>query len=89
MKKGQQMSTQKSILIRTAKVVLPLALMVVAWQAGVLWSQDSKPTPASAEGTQLPKPDPAFKGKIGETFKDSKQDFPQPVQAPQALPMSS
>ncbi|MGE0759091.1 MAG: sulfatase-like hydrolase/transferase [Pirellulaceae bacterium] len=27
-----------------------------------------------------------FKGKIGETFKESKQDFPQPLQAPQGAP---
>lgn len=50
------MSTGESVLIRTAKVILPLALMVVAWQAGVLWSQDSK------------------------------QDFPQPVKAPEGAP---
>ena len=41
---------------------------------------------APADGTQLPKPDPAFKGKIGETYKDSTPDYPQPVKAPEGQP---
>ncbi len=34
----------------------------------------------------LPKPEPAFKGTIGETYKDSKPDFPKPLQAPKGAP---
>jgi arylsulfatase A-like enzyme len=34
----------------------------------------------------LPIPDPVFKGTIGTTFKDSKEDFPQPVHAPKGAP---
>jgi arylsulfatase len=34
----------------------------------------------------LPLPDPAFKGKIGKTFADSKEDFPQSVRAPKGAP---
>jgi arylsulfatase A-like enzyme len=34
----------------------------------------------------LPIPRPTFKGQIGLTFKDSKPDFPKPVQAPQGAP---
>jgi hypothetical protein len=30
------MSARKAVLIRTARVVVPLALMVVGWQVGVL-----------------------------------------------------
>ena len=48
----------------------------------LLAGQKTKPQPASAEGTQLPIPDPAFKGRIGETFADSETDFPQPMHAP-------
>jgi len=43
---------------------------------------------ASAAGAQevLPKPDPAFKGTIGKTYKESKPDFPKPLQAPGGAP---
>ena len=34
----------------------------------------------------LPKPEPAFKGTIGKTYKDSKADFPKPLQAPAGAP---
>jgi arylsulfatase A-like enzyme len=36
--------------------------------------------------TVLPIPDPAFKGKIGKTYKDSTPDYPQPVTAPEGAP---
>src|SRR4051812_38842507 len=39
-----------------------------------------------ARAQQLPKPDPVFSGKIGETFKDSTADFPRPVKAPRGTP---
>jgi arylsulfatase len=43
---------------------------------------------ASTGGAQevLPRPDPPFKGKIGKTFADSQQDFPQPISAPKGAP---
>ena len=34
----------------------------------------------------LPRPDQPFKGKIGKTFADSQQDFPQPISAPKDAP---
>lgn len=34
----------------------------------------------------LPRPDLPFKGKIGKTFADSQQDFPQPIQASKGAP---
>jgi arylsulfatase len=40
----------------------------------------------AAERDTLPIPDPDFKGKIGKTFADSKQDFPQPIPAPKGAP---
>jgi len=49
-------------------------------------AQDTKVQPAPAGTTQLPKPDPGFKGKIGETYKDSTPDYPQPVKAPKGAP---
>jgi arylsulfatase len=35
---------------------------------------------------QLPKPDPAFEGKIGETYKDSTPSYPRPVKAREGSP---
>ena len=40
---------------------------------------------ASAQGT-LPRPDPAFEGKIGRTFAESTVDFPKEVRAPKGAP---
>jgi arylsulfatase A-like enzyme len=42
--------------------------------------------PVASVGTQLPMPDPAFKGTIRETYKDSTPDYPQPVKAPKGAP---
>ncbi|MFZ5833186.1 MAG: arylsulfatase [Planctomycetota bacterium] len=49
-------------------------------------AQEGEARSATAEGTQLPKPDPKFKGKIGETYKESTPSYPQPVKAPQNAP---
>jgi arylsulfatase A-like enzyme len=38
------------------------------------------------DGSVLPIPAPPFEGKIGKTFEDSKQDYPQPVQPPKGAP---
>lgn len=44
-------------------------------------------TASSSYGqTQLPQPDPAFKGRIGETYKDSTPSFPMPVKAAKGSP---
>jgi len=67
------------------EVILLAGLSAQGW-LGTLLAQDSKSPPATVEGTQLPKPAPPFRGIIGKTFKDSKQDFPQPVQASQGAP---
>ena len=42
----------------------------------------------STAGAQevLPKPAPPFKGIIGKTYKESKPDFPKPIQAPEGAP---
>jgi arylsulfatase len=41
---------------------------------------------ADDPGRILPIPAPAFNGKIGETFKTSTPDFPEPVKAPAGAP---
>jgi arylsulfatase A-like enzyme len=56
-----------------------MSLMVLAlaigFGAGDVFAQDV-----------LPKPEPAFNGTIGKTYKDSKPDFPKPLQAPAGAP---
>ena len=47
---------------------------------------DESRSAVQADGTQLPKPDPAFKGKIGETYKDSTPSYPLPVKAAEGQP---
>lgn len=40
----------------------------------------------SPDRSALPIPDPAFGGKVGETFEDSTPDYPQPLSAPEGAP---
>jgi arylsulfatase len=42
-------------------------------------------SPANAQ-EKLPQPDPAFKGKIGESYKDSTPSYPRPVKAAKGSP---
>jgi arylsulfatase len=42
--------------------------------------------PAVLGQLQLPQADPAFKGKIGETYKDSQPDYPRSIRASQGSP---
>ena len=45
------------------------------------------PAPAAvADRSEIPRPSPPFKGTIGKTFEESKQDFPQPFKAPKGAP---
>ncbi|RGP54431.1 arylsulfatase [Pseudomonas abyssi] len=44
------------------------------------------PVMAAADGSVLPLPAEPFSGVIGETFEDSKQDYPQPVKPPEGAP---
>jgi arylsulfatase len=59
-----------------SRAVVSCAALVLLLSAGV---------PATAQEA-LPRPEPAFKGKIGRTTKDSKPDFPKGVQAPKGAP---
>ncbi len=72
-----------------------MAMMVVAGMFACLagagrlsdpFAQDKAANPPQADGSQLPRPDPEFKGKIGATYKDSTPSFPQPLKAPKGSP---
>lgn len=68
---------------------LALLICVGGWLGWLLAS--SYPSMADAQdmkrdGTQLPRPDPTFTGKIGETYRDSIPNFPMPVKAPKGSP---
>ena len=49
-------------------------------------TQDRGDPPKTADGGQLPKPDPAFKGRIGETYKDSTPELPATGQGAEGRP---
>ena len=59
--------------------LLAASLLFVALAAAYAVAQE-------VERSQLPIPEPPFKGKIGKTFEDSKQDYPQPVTPPKGAP---
>jgi len=70
-----------------SRLLLPAVL--VALGCGLGWLTDSlgqDRQPGPVPGTQLPQPDPAFQGKIGETYKDSTPSYPRPVRAPKGSP---
>ena len=58
--------------VRTTLVAGALGALLITSAS----AQESLPR----DGSVLPTPDPPFKGKIGETIKDSTPDYPQPVQ---------
>src|SRR5262245_18484593 len=59
----------------------------------IAWAQAGDPpkggspkasTPTAVQsGAILPRPEPAFKGKIGRTYKESTPDFPRGLPAPE------
>jgi arylsulfatase A-like enzyme len=73
-----------------AVVVMTLAglfvWLTVSGRLVDVFAQDAKLQPASAGATQLPQADPVFKGKIGETYKDSTPSYPLPIKAPNGSP---
>jgi arylsulfatase A-like enzyme len=73
--------------IRTLTLIVALGGLL-GWLAGsmpVSRAEENAAAPTS-EAVQLPQPDPAFAGKIGETYKDSTPSYPLPVTAPAAAP---
>jgi arylsulfatase A-like enzyme len=75
-------------LVPTVLVVLgsTAVWLIAAGPLTELSAQGTKTDLSPAGNTQLPKPDPAFRGKIGETYKDSTPNYPQPTKAPKGSP---
>ena len=69
-----------------ALIGLSLGSLVASGERAETLGQEPQARAAVADGQQLPKPDPVFKGKIGETYRDSTPDYPQPVTAPKGAP---
>jgi arylsulfatase len=63
-----------------------LGFFVVSGPLAVLSAQETKPQSSLEASSQLPKPDPEFKGKISETYKESTPSYPLPVRAPKGSP---
>lgn len=63
-----------------------LGWLTATGQFSNAFAQDKKTDPAQADGAQLPKADPAFRGKIGDTYKDSTASFPLPLKAAKESP---
>ena len=42
--------------------------------------------PIPDDGSRLPRPEPAFRGSIGESYKDSTPSYPQPLKSPKGSP---
>jgi hypothetical protein len=71
-------SSRRDAIVRTgliAGALLALSLSTASAQEGL-----------PRDGSVLPIPTPPFKGKIGKTFEDSKQHYPQPVHPPTGAP---
>jgi arylsulfatase A-like enzyme len=64
------------------RFVLAIALSVGTTLAAAPLAQ-AQPAPS---GAQLPQPDPAFTGRVGETYADSTASYPQPQRAPAGAP---
>src|SRR2546423_14017971 len=61
--------------------------LVTKTATAVLLATVSLATYAHAQSSlSIPRPDPEFKGKIGETLKDSIPSYPPPLKAPQGAP---
>jgi phosphoglycerol transferase MdoB-like AlkP superfamily enzyme len=61
--------------------------LVTKTAAAVLLATISLATKANAQSSlSIPRSDPEFKGKIGETLKDSIPSYPPPLKAPQGAP---
>ena len=68
--------------------VLTLAAAIACSHTAFAATQNTSNAVKAIDSSRLslPLPTPEFKGVIKETFEGSKQDFPQPVKAPQGAP---
>lgn len=69
--------------------LLPRTILAICCLLGCLSTsfaqQPSDQSDAVRKG-QLPKPDPKFAGRIGQTYQDSVPSYPQPIEAPDGAP---
>jgi arylsulfatase len=73
--------------MNTRRGVLPLASLSAILAVGLLLGLPGTVTAEdSFDRSQLPIPDPPFKGKIGLTPAESVKDFPKQVTAPKGAP---
>ncbi|GKS59362.1 arylsulfatase [Nitrospira sp.] len=70
--------------VRAAAIVALFGYTLMLGQAAEAGEKKSESSVGA--GAQLPKPDPAFTGKIGKTYKDSTANYPQPIKAPKGAP---
>ena len=80
------MNVKSSIVTRGPCRLLPWAGCAAIGRLTEAFAQDTKTGTAAADGDSSPSPIPAFKGKIGETYKDSTPSYPQPVKAAEGQP---
>jgi arylsulfatase len=69
--------------MKTTRALNLLAATLVGVLVCTTVQAQQKPTPAQEV---LPRPDPAFKGKIGRTAAESTPDFPKAITAPKGAP---
>ena len=70
-------------IIHRVAVVLVCTLVLVS---SCNQNASEKDSAEKQESNQIPKPDPAFKGKIAEGVNESTPDFPLPLKAPAGAP---
>ena len=70
------MFRQIQLAVVTMMVTLLLDCPATSGRLSVALAQDVKADIATVDVSRLPRPDPAFQGKIGETYKDSTPEFP-------------
>jgi hypothetical protein len=81
------MRTQTHVAVATVLAMGAfLGWLAASERMATVFAEGAKDQLVAVDGQQLPKPDPAFKGKIGETYKDSTPDYPQSVKAPKGAP---
>jgi len=78
---------------RTRKTRLAASLLAFGIPLGVMatsgrtsQAQETKTPSGAVDGGRIPRPDPPFTGKIGESIKDSTPSYPRPVKAPKGAP---
>ncbi|WP_215225774.1 arylsulfatase [Echinicola shivajiensis] len=65
-------------------LIFTLALLLISCNQEKGDSNDGKES--DKQGKVLPYPEQAFNGKIGKSFEDSEEDYPQPFEAPEGAP---